>query len=552
VQPQGPGGGRPLLQIPGQPQAGGVASPPQQQQRLQQPPAHMYGQQQQQQQQYQQQQMYQQQMYQQQQQRFGHPQQMQGAQGYPQMYHPGQQGGHPQQYYPQQMMQQRQQQAAMAQRQAQAQQQHYHQGQQQRPQQGQQQQGQQFTPQQLQQLHGQPQQGQPQQGQPQQGPPASSQGQPAQTAGAQAKAPSKQAGGSFAVKITAPGSSAVKITAPPGRTVPAAIQSKALKSTTAEKVPAAQPAAAAAATVKEAAEKSAAAVPAPKVPQPKTAAAAVEPSTGGGDDGDDLPDGLPDVESPKDADDVFTNGGAADAKAKAAGAGGGAANVADAKDGGGDGGAGWADLSADEVEDAATDPAEAAERAKLKLHSKWSIWTKNSKILELKAQLQRVGEFQDITNFWEFVAKYGTKPKGGGTSFMPPAMHRQGKQMVSGWTMSTWFMLMRNETKPYMDDVEGVQRFRLKVRLEAARDVWTLLMLSLIGEQFREVHADLDVCGLECEGVDRSNSAVFYLWWLNPGDVHDVIKTQASLQSYVNSFLATLYKGDPQRAAVSL
>ena len=287
--------------------------------------------------------------------------------------------------------------------------------------------------------------------------------------------------------------------------------------------------------------------PAKKAGTPAAETAGAVESTGG-DDGD-LPDGLPDVESPKDADDVFSMTAIIDSVDAAAAAtksenGGSTPAAAPQEDSGGGGGGAWADESEEEDEvDPAAAAAAAEEMAKTKLHSKWSIWERNPKIDNWADSLERFAEFDTIPEFWKAIFNFGKKPKVASMSAkMPPTVYYQNNEMVPGWTISTWFTLMRNETKPIMEGEKlsgmNVNRFQLKTRLAAAKDVWTLLMLSLIGERFRQVESELDVCGLECK-ADRAGCAFFYIWWLNPGNKLDATKIQKSLQEYVNTFMAT-------------
>ena len=383
-----------------------------------------------------------------------------------------------------------------------------------------------------------------------------------------------------AVKDSKPPSGAVKITAPPGRTVPEVMQQKPPPTTTTPtptpaaaagskassvtedlksfstnfklgtkvapgKKPAKQPEKKVAAPAAKASPSSSA--PAKKAGTPAAETAGAVESTGG-DDGD-LPDGLPDVESPKDADDVFSMTAIIDSVDAAAAAtksenGGSTPAAAPQEDSGGGGGGAWADESEEEDEvDPAAAAAAAEEMAKTKLHSKWSIWERNPKIDNWADSLERFAEFDTIPEFWKAIFNFGKKPKVASMSAkMPPTVYYQNNEMVPGWTISTWFTLMRNETKPIMEGEKlsgmNVNRFQLKTRLAAAKDVWTLLMLSLIGERFRQVESELDVCGLECK-ADRAGCAFFYIWWLNPGNKLDATKIQKSLQEYVNTFMAT-------------
>lgn len=271
--------------------------------------------------------------------------------------------------------------------------------------------------------------------------------------------------------------------------------------------------------------------PVPAKPPIKVAAAPAPVTSAGGADGGD---GVSKVESPADA------GGAsvakkADSKSTAVPA----PAPATAKPSAG------ADAAATAAAAAVGDKAEAEgdagaqAKAKLKLHSKWTIWSRTS------TKLESLAEFGDIPTFWESVRK--------SIKTMPPVMVK-GQDQPS-WTVSTWFTIMRNGTQPDMKSKvlaeQNVQRFVLKVRVAAAQDVWTLLMLSLVGEQFRAINADLDVCGLGVE-VDKVDRAIFSIWWLNPKKVHDKAKTEADLLEYANAALSKLYPKDPKRVLVTL
>lgn len=179
----------------------------------------------------------------------------------------------------------------------------------------------------------------------------------------------------------------------------------------------------------------------------------------------------------------------------------------------------------------------------MKLATAWSIWTKDENISDWAASLQRTGNFEHVETFWEQIGKFGAKTAAGGNAVtMPP---------VAAWTPSTWFTMMRYDWKPVQEGEfmveKGGQRFKLRCRLQCAQDVWTVCMLSLIGEQFRHVNEELDVCGMECK-VDREGTFCFFIWWLNPSNKLDKAKTESGITTYINAELAKQYPD--QRATV--